>query len=303
MSSICIKRFCHHASGIKHVSIFGSGLMGSGIAQVAAQSGFKVTLIDQNAQILDNAHKRILKSVEKVAKKQEKIDPKEFVENTISRISTKEVDASTATSVEVESSTDLIIEAIVENMQAKHNLFRLLDASAPAKTIFATNTSSLPVDEIFKHVKRSELIGGLHYFNPVPMMKLLEVVKGSTTSDDTFHKLCSFGSEMNKVVVKCKDTPGFIVNRLLVPYLAEAVLMLERGDAEMKDIDTAMKLGAGYPMGPFELIDYVGLDTTEAILNGWCERYPDMFTVPETVKKLVAEGKLGRKSGEGFYKY
>ena len=176
--------------------------MGSGIAQVAAQSGFNVLLVDQQKEILDKSHKRILQSVEKMAKKQDKVEPKEFVESVISRISTKQFNTANESSFDMKHETDLVIEAIVENMEAKHKLFEILDAESPENTIFATNTSSLPVGEIFQYVKRSDKVGGLHYFNPVPMMKLLEVIKADTTSDDTFHKLCSFGSEMNKTVVK-----------------------------------------------------------------------------------------------------
>ena len=147
--------------------------------------------------------------------------------------------------------------------------------------------------------------GGYHFFNPVPVMKLLEVVRIRETSDETFNTLLDLGKKLGKSTVKCKDTPGFIVNRLLVPYMAEAVRMLERGDASARDIDLAMKLGAGYPMGPFELSDYVGLDTTKFIVEGWHEKYPDepLFHPSPMLEQLVAEGKLGVKSGEGFYKY
>lgn len=153
--------------------------------------------------------------------------------------------------------------------------------------------------------KRKDRFGGLHFFNPVPVMKLLEVVRTAKTSDETYNKLMDFGKSIDKTCITCKDTPGFVVNRLLVPYLAEAVRMLERGDASARDIDIAMKLGAGYPMGPFELADYVGLDTTHFILQGWKERFPDttLFEPCKLMGKLVDEGKCGIKSGEGFYSY
>uniref|UniRef100_A0AC34REM8 Hydroxyacyl-CoA dehydrogenase n=1 Tax=Panagrolaimus sp. JU765 TaxID=591449 RepID=A0AC34REM8_9BILA len=169
----------------------------------------------------------------------------------------------------------------------------------------ATNTSSLRLVDIGANLKYKDRFGGLHFFNPVPVMKLLEVVRFNETSDDTFNKLMEYGKSVGKVTVACKDTPGFIVNRLLVPYSFEAIKMAERGDASIKDIDTAMKLGAGYPMGPFELADYVGLDTMKFIMDGWKETYPNdpTFQTCDSLNKLVSEGKLGRKTGEGFFKY
>lgn len=176
---------------------------------------------------------------------------------------------------------------------------------APEKTIFTSNTSSIPINEIALQTKRKDRFGGLHFFSPVPMMKLLEVIRISETSDATYQAMDAWGKSIGKVTVTCKDTPGFIVNRLLIPYSMEAVRMVERGDATPKDIDTAMKLGAGYPMGPFELADAVGVDIGYFIAEGWEKRFPDdpLYKVPEIVKKLVKEGKLGRKTGEGWYKY
>lgn len=287
---------------INHVAIVGSGLMGSGIAQVTAQAGFNVTLVDQNEKILNKAISSIQKSLTRSTKKkfEGKIaEQEQFIAEVLNRIKVANAVDKGA------EKADLIIEAIVENMKVKHSLFKQLDEISPPETIFTSNTSSLPIADIAEPCSRKDKFGGLHFFNPVPMMKLLEVIKTNDTSAATYATLMEFGKAIGKVTVECKDTPGFIVNRLLVPYMFQAIQMLERGDATAKDIDTAMKLGAGYPMGPFELSDYVGLDTTKFIVDGWREKYPDdpTFKSSEILEKLVAEGKLGRKTGEGFYKY
>merc|ERR1712012_572700 len=287
---------------IQEIVIIGGGLMGSGIAQVAAQTGHKVTMVDVNQEILDKSNARISESIKRVAKKKFKDDEagaKSFIDSSLGlmNVATSANDALT--------SADLVVEAVVENMGLKQKLFAHFDKIAPAKTIFASNTSSLPISEIASTSNRADRWGGLHFFNPVPVMKLLEVVRIPQTSDDTYNAMVAWGQAMGKVTVECKDTPGFIVNRLLVPYLMEAIRMVERGDASAKDVDTAMKLGAGHPMGPFELADYVGLDTNKFIMDGWSELYPEetLFKPSPLLNKLVAEGKLGRKSGEGFYKY
>ncbi|XP_060592406.1 hydroxyacyl-coenzyme A dehydrogenase, mitochondrial-like [Ruditapes philippinarum] len=288
-------------AAIKNVTIIGGGLMGAGIAQVAATTGHNVVIVDTSEDILKKSKASIEKSLQRVAKKKFAENPKDgeaFISDVVGRLSVQ-TDA-----WEAVKNADLVTEAIVENLDIKKQLFSQLDKAAPEKTIFTSNTSSIPIKEIAVSTSRLDRFGGLHYFNPVPMMKLLEVIRIPETSDDTFNALLAFGKAMGKVTVNCKDTPGFIVNRLLVPYMMEAVRMVERGDATPRDVDTAMKLGAGYPMGPFELTDYVGLDTCKFILDGWHAKYPDhpLFEPSPLLNKYVAEGKLGNKVGEGFYK-
>lgn len=292
----------HLNAAIKNVTVIGGGLMGSGIAQVAAQAGNSVNLVEVNDGALQKAKGGIQTSLQRVAKKLYKDKPSDaekFVSESLSKLNfTLDLPGSVKDS-------DLVIEAIVENLQTKHKLFADIDTKASEKTIFASNTSSLSIQDIASVTKRKDRFVGLHFFNPVPVMKLLEVIRTTETSDDTYNKAIEWGKEIGKVTITCKDTPGFVVNRLLVPFMSEAFKMLERGDATARDIDTAMKLGAGHPMGPFELADYVGHDTTYFILKGWAEKYPNVeqFKPTETIKKLVDENKLGVKSGEGIYSY
>ncbi|GFO18586.1 hydroxyacyl-coenzyme a dehydrogenase, mitochondrial-like [Plakobranchus ocellatus] len=290
------------AKPIKTVAIIGSGLMGSGIAQVAAANGHQVTVVDQSQEIIDKASASIQKSLGRVVKKKFPDDPKAqqtYVADVMAHLSLQ-TDAIGAVK-----SADLVIEAIVENLDTKKSLFSTLDKAAPSHTIFASNTSSIPIKDIAAATSRLDRFGGLHFFNPVPVMKLVEVIRIPETSDETYSALEAFGKAVGKTTVQCKDTPGFIVNRLLVPYMMEAVRLVERGEATPRDVDTAMKLGAGYPMGPFELSDYVGLDTVKFIIDGWMEREPDnpLFSQSTLLNKLVEEKKLGVKSGEGFYSY
>uniref|UniRef100_A0A1I8IMN5 3-hydroxyacyl-CoA dehydrogenase n=1 Tax=Macrostomum lignano TaxID=282301 RepID=A0A1I8IMN5_9PLAT len=198
-------------------------------------------------------------------------------------------------------SADLVVEAVVENLELKRSLYRQLDSTAPAGCLFASNTSSLGIAELAEAAD----IRRLHFFNPVPVMRLVEVVRTPDITEAAFNQLLEFSRSLGKSAVPCKDTPGFIVNRLLVPYLTEAVRMLERGDATAEDIDTAMRLGAGHPMGPIELADYVGLDTTKFIMDGWHAKFPnvELFKPSDMLNKLVEEGRLGRKTGQGFYKW
>ncbi|XP_070544255.1 hydroxyacyl-coenzyme A dehydrogenase, mitochondrial-like isoform X1 [Ptychodera flava] len=289
-------------AAVNHVTVIGGGSMGNGIAQVTAQAGCQVTMVDQTDEILQKSVNTISKSLQRVVKKKFADDPskgEEFIKGIMGNISTS-TDAPGAVA-----NTDLVIEAIIENMDIKKKLFTELDKVAKESTIFASNTSSLSITEMASVTQRQDRFGGLHFFNPVPMMKLVEVVRIPQTSDATYDTLVEYCKKIGKTTVSCKDTPGFIVNRLLVPYMMEAVRLVERGDATPRDVDTAMKLGAGYPMGPFELLDYTGVDISKFVIDGWHEKYPDnpLFNPSPLINKLVSEGKLGRKTGEGFYKY
>ncbi|VDD96075.1 unnamed protein product [Enterobius vermicularis] len=286
---------------LKNITIIGSGLMGSGIAQVAAQAKHSVILVDQTEEILHKSEKSIQKSLERVAKKKF-TDPQagtSMVQETL-----KNIKFSTAIGDAVKNA-NLVIEAVTENLGLKQKLLREIERSCSPDAILASNTSSFSLKEISKDSKYAQNFAGLHFFNPVPMMKLVEVVRTDMTKQTVYDQLMEFAKGVGKVPVACKDTPGFIVNRLLVPYMFEALRMVERGDATIKDVDAAMKLGAGYPMGPFELADYVGLDTMKFILDGWHASYPNevLFKPSPYLDKLVSEGKLGKKSGEGFYEY
>lgn len=287
---------CSRGNGSTSVLLVGSGQMGTGIAQVAAAAGYRVHLVDVKQDLVDKGLARIQNSLQRLAKKQGKSDDevKSIMGNIVGGTSFEGPAAE----------AKFVVEAIVENLKVKRDLFARLDKLAPPSTIFASNTSSLRIKDISQNC-RPDRFGGLHFFNPVPIMQLVEVVRAPQTSDATVQALTEFGKSLGKSTVQCKDTAGFIVNRLLVPYMMESIRMLERGDATAEDIDTAMKLGAGYPMGPFTLLDYVGLDVTKFIIDGWNADFPNepLFKPSPLLSKLVAEGKLGVKSGQGFYKY
>eukprot|EP00297_Palpitomonas_bilix_P010115 CAMPEP_0113890702 /NCGR_PEP_ID=MMETSP0780_2-20120614/14306_1 /TAXON_ID=652834 /ORGANISM="Palpitomonas bilix" /LENGTH=288 /DNA_ID=CAMNT_0000880155 /DNA_START=91 /DNA_END=957 /DNA_ORIENTATION=- /assembly_acc=CAM_ASM_000599 len=288
---------------MENIVVVGGGLMGAGIAQVAAQNGFNVHLVDRSEDVLAKSKARMEKSVHRVIKKKNgdasEAEMKDMTDAIMGRVQT------TPSFGDYLSSSHLVVEAVTENLDLKRKIFAELDEKAQADCIFASNTSSLPIRDIATSTNRLERFGGLHFFNPVPVMKLVEVVRISETTDETYNALMNFGKNVGKVAITCKDTPGFVVNRLLIPYMMEAIRMLERGDATAKDIDIGMKLGCGYPMGPFELLDYVGLDTCKFIIDGWHKSYPEevMFRPSDLLNKLVEEGKHGVKSGEGFYKY
>ena len=289
---------------IRKVGVVGCGLMGHGIVQVAAQGGFDVVAVETAQDFLDKGLARIEKSLAKMAEKE--VEKKKATpEAARSAADAARARIQGSLSTQDLADCDLVIEAIVEDLDQKKKLFAELGQTCKPETILASNTSSFPIGEMAEASRRPKRFVGLHFFNPVQLMKLVEVVRTSRTDEDVFAAARSFGEAVGKVPVACKDTPGFIVNRLLVPYMTQSLQMLERGDATKEDIDAAMQHGCGYPMGPITLTDYVGLDTTLAILQGWVERYPDepAFAIPAILEKKVAEKKLGRKTGEGFYKW
>jgi 3-hydroxybutyryl-CoA dehydrogenase len=280
---------------IKTVGVLGCGLMGSGIAQVSAAAGFKTIVRETNQALLDKGLARIRKFLDDGVTKG-KVTP-EARDTTLANLSG-------TTDFAAMKDCDLVIEAIVENIEDKAAAYAALDAVVGSGAIFASNTSSLCVTELAARTKRPDRFGGLHFFNPVPLMKLVEVVRGLATSDDTYKALYGFSQAIGKEPITAPDKPGFIVNRLLVPYLLDAIRCYERGLGTVEDIDKGMKLGCGYPMGPLTLLDFVGLDTTYYIANIMFDEYKDaMFAAPPLLKRMVLAGKLGRKSGEGFYKY
>lgn len=289
---------------VNRMVIVGTGLMGTGIAQVALEAGLHVTMVGRSEGALEAAKTKITTGVSKSAKRRFATEPeqqKDFVDAAMGEMEFA-MDVFEANLSEA----DCVIEAVVENLKVKQKLFTDLESHVPAHCLLVTNTSSFLLEDVScKMLLRRENFAGLHFFNPVPAMKLVEVVRGDDTSQLAYDSLFRFCQRLGKTPVKCKDSPGFIVNRLLVPYLADAMRLAESGDAEVKDIDTAMRLGTGHPMGPFELMDYIGLDTMKFILDGWHQRMPDdhRFTPCANLEKLVTAGKMGRKTGEGFHRY
>jgi len=282
------------ASPIQEVVVIGAGQMGAGIAQISAQTSHKVTLVDNNPDVLHSCQAKIHANINRVAKKMFKNDKTASEAYTADAVANLSVQSSESQSALA--TADLVVEAVTEKLDVKQKIFRELDAVCPAKTILASNTSTLKIADIMQEVGRQDRTGGLHFFNPVPVMKLLEVVRTSHTSDQTFDAMCAWGRAIGKHTVACGDHPGFIVNRLLGPYIQEAIAIVEQGHASFQDVDMAMKLGAGYPMGPFQLLDYVGLDLHKTISDN--HGRPSVL-----INNLVEQGKLGVKSGEGFYKY
>jgi 3-hydroxybutyryl-CoA dehydrogenase len=280
---------------IKKVGICGCGLMGSGIAEVASKAGLDVVIREVNDDFLSKGMGRIDKSLSRAVSKG-KLDEagkKAVLDKIKGTTSTKDL-----------ADCDIVIEAIIENLDEKVKLYKELDSIVKKEAIFASNTSSLSITEMGASTDRADQFCGFHFFNPVPVMKLVEVVKTVATSDTTFETAKAFGEKLGKVVVSCGDSPGFVVNRLLVPYLLDAIRTLEAGVATKEDIDAGMKLGCGYPMGPLELTDFVGLDTTSYIAEILFDEFKDHhYAAPPLLKAMVKAGYHGRKTGRGFYDY
>ena len=280
---------------IKKVGVLGCGLMGSGIAQVSAVAGYEVTVLEQDQKFLDKGLAGIEKSLAKFAEKGTLKEPVDIVRRRLN---------GAIREPEALADCDIIIEAIIENVDEKKKTFAELDRIVKQDAIFASNTSSISITEVAAATKRADRFVGLHFFNPVPLMKLVEVVRTIATSDEAFETAYRFGQNLGKVPVRTSDKTGFIVNRLLVPYLLDAIRAYEEGVGSIPDIDNSMKLGCGYPMGPFTLLDFVGLDTTYYISQVMFEEFRERrFASPPLLKRLVMAGWYGRKSGRGFYDY
>lgn len=277
---------------ISKVGVVGCGLMGSGIAEIAAKSGFEVKVREVNDDFLEIGKKRIRKSMDRAVDKE--------------KLTAEDRDAAWArltftTAVSDLGDCDIVIEAIVEDLEMKNALFGELDGLCGESTIFASNTSSLTITDMAAHARADRFVG-LHFFNPVPVMKLVEVVRTIATSEETYGRAFEFAKALGKVPIAAKDNSGFVVNLLLVPYMLDAIRQLERGVATIEDIDTGMALGCGYPMGPFTLCDFVGIDTLYKISEIMFDEYrEERYAPPPLLKRIVAMGRYGRKSGQGFY--
>jgi len=280
---------------IRKVGVLGAGLMGSGIAEVAAKSGYTTVVREVSDALAQAGIKRIEGSLGKAVEKK-KLAPEER--------DAARARLSATTSLAELADCDVIVEAIIENLDLKKQTYRELDGFCKPETIFCSNTSSLTITEMSAATSRADRFAGLHFFNPVPVMKLVEVVRTIATSDETFETVFAFAQSLGKDPIRAHDNSGFVVNRLLVPYLLDAVRALEEGVGSAEDIDKGMELGCGHPMGPLKLLDFVGLDTTYYIAQIMFDEYREKrFAPPPLLKQMVVAGRLGRKSGRGFYEH
>jgi 3-hydroxybutyryl-CoA dehydrogenase len=280
---------------IQKVGVVGCGLMGSGIAQVCAAAGFTTVVREVAPELVERGLKGVDKNLARLVEK-----------GTITAAAQGEIRGrlTGTTAIDDLQDCDLVIEAIIEQLPAKKELFGTLELICPPATIFASNTSSLTITEIAAATKRPQRFVGLHFFNPVPVMKLVEVVRTIATEPAVYEEMVAFGAELGKTPVRAHDSTGFIVNRLLVPYLLDAIRALEEGVGSIEDIDNSMKLGCGHPMGPLTLLDFVGLDTTYYISQIMFEEFRERrFAAPPLLRRMVLAGWNGRKSGKGFYDY
>ncbi|MBK00747.1 MAG: 3-hydroxybutyryl-CoA dehydrogenase [Euryarchaeota archaeon] len=280
---------------VENIAVIGSGQMGSGIAQVAALSGYNVFLIDIKEEYLVKAMKSIEFSLGKFVSKGKITE--QTAKDTISKINTT-VDINNCSNV------DLVIEAVPEIPDLKYRLFKELDEICKKTTILASNTSSISINDLASHTNRPELVIGMHFMNPVPLMKLVEIIRGSETTDSVCETITNITENMGKTPLFCNDSPGFVSNRILCPMINEAILTLQEGVAEPEAIDGIMKLGMNHPIGPLALADLIGLDTVLHIMNVLFEGFEDIKYSPAPLLiQMVNDGKLGRKSGSGFYDY